>query len=432
MTRVLARLLTRDRRTILSNSSYLVATTVITSGLGYVYWWLAARRFSPQEVGLAAAAVSAMTLLGYVGMLGFGTLLIAELHRRADLAAAYLATATLVSGAAGLLLGAAAVVAAPSLSSGLARFAGNPAGQALFSIGVGLTAASLVVDQALIGLLRGGAQFARNAFFAAGKLVLLGVVAVAVAGASTVTIFATWVAGLLVSMLVVVGIGLGHEHRLRRYRPNWAILRHLGRGMFQHHALNLATQAPGLALPVIVAAALSATAAGYFYVAWMIASIASIAAPALGITLYAVGSRSPSGLSHAMRLTLSLSFLITGAGCGVVIVAGSRLLSTFGPSYATEGTAPLILLTVATLPAVVKVHFIQVYRISGRISTAAVILSVAAIFELSAASIGMGQDGLVGLSCWYLGASIIEAGLMSPTVLRAVGLRRRSRIVAAG
>jgi O-antigen/teichoic acid export membrane protein len=95
--RVIARLFSADRRTFLSNSSYFVATSVVTAGLGFAYWWLAARRFSPEDVWLAAAAVSAMTLLGNVAMLGFGTLLIAELHRRGSRAAAYVATALVVS-----------------------------------------------------------------------------------------------------------------------------------------------------------------------------------------------------------------------------------------------------------------------------------------------------------------------------------------------
>ena len=161
------------------------------------------------------------------------------------------------------------------------------------------------------------------------------------------------------------------------------------------------------------------------------ASARVVAAPALGITLYAVGSRSPSGLPHAMRLTLVLSFLITGAGFAVAVVAGRPLLSTFGSGYAAAGTAPLISLTPATLPGIIKVHFIQVYRIAGRIRTAAAIISAAALFELSAASIGARQGGLVGLSYWYLGAVLLEAGLMSPLVLRAAGFRQRPPVVAA-
>jgi hypothetical protein len=81
-------------------------------------------------------------------------------------------------------------------------------------------------------------------------------------------------------------------------------------------------------------------------------------------------------------------------------------------------------LTLATLPGIIKVHFIQVYRVAGRIGTAATIISAAALLELSAASIGARQGGLVGLSYGYLGAVLLEACLMSPSVLRAAGIGR--------
>jgi O-antigen/teichoic acid export membrane protein len=425
MSPTLARLLTPDRRTILWNSSTLVATTVVTAGLGFGFWWLAARRFSAQQVGLAAAAVSAMTLLGFIGMLGFGTLLIAEIHRRGERAMAYIATAILVNCAAGAVLGAVAVLAAPYLSPEFATFTRDAAGQILFPVGVGLTAATFVADQALIGLLRGGTQFLRNAVFAAAKLALLAVAGVALA-ATSVTIFATWVAGLAASTLVIGAIALRHERRLDRYRPDSEILRHLGRGMLKHHALNMAVQAPSLALPVVVATALSTTAAGYFYVAWMVAGFIAVAAPALGLTLYAVGSRSPAGLANSIRLTLALSFLITGLGCLAAIVGGRLLLSTFGAAYATEGTSPLIILALAMLPGIVKGHFVQVQRIAGRLGTAAAILAVGALLELSAAVIGAQRGGLVGLSEGYMVSVFVEAAVMGPSVIRAAGLWRRS------
>jgi hypothetical protein len=94
--------------------------------------------------------------------------------------------------------------------------------------------------------------------------------------------------------------------------------------MLKHHALNMAVQAPSLALPIVVATALSTVAAGYFYVAWMVAGFIAVAAPALGLTLYAVGSRSPARLANSIRLTLALSFLITGLGCLAAIVGCRR------------------------------------------------------------------------------------------------------------
>ena len=82
---------------LLHNAGSLVATTLITSALGFAYWALAARLFSQEAVGYASAAVSAMTLLGTVGVLGLGTVLLGQLPRRQErgglVAAAVLAAA---------------------------------------------------------------------------------------------------------------------------------------------------------------------------------------------------------------------------------------------------------------------------------------------------------------------------------------------------
>src|SRR5881275_3639940 len=67
---------------ILVNAGSLVGTTAVTSVLGFVYWWLAARQFPPEAVGFASAAISAMMLLATICILGLGTLLVGELPRQ--------------------------------------------------------------------------------------------------------------------------------------------------------------------------------------------------------------------------------------------------------------------------------------------------------------------------------------------------------------
>lgn len=53
----------QSNRNILWNASSLVGTTAIGSGLGFIYWWLAARLYPAEAVGLASA-VSALLLAG--------------------------------------------------------------------------------------------------------------------------------------------------------------------------------------------------------------------------------------------------------------------------------------------------------------------------------------------------------------------------------
>ena len=66
---------------VLGPSASLAGTTVVTSALGFAYWWAAARMAPIHEVGAATAVISAVTLLGTIGMFGFGTMLIAEAGR---------------------------------------------------------------------------------------------------------------------------------------------------------------------------------------------------------------------------------------------------------------------------------------------------------------------------------------------------------------
>src|SRR5437879_9806702 len=83
---------------MLFNAASFVGTFIVKSGFGFAFWWIAARQFSPQSVGLASAAISAMTLLGTFCMLGLGTLLIRELPRQPGKAVTLISSALLLVG----------------------------------------------------------------------------------------------------------------------------------------------------------------------------------------------------------------------------------------------------------------------------------------------------------------------------------------------
>ncbi len=84
-----------DNRSLITNSTALVGTAIVNSGIGFVYWWLAAHWFDQAVVGLASATVSAMLLLGSVGMMGLGTLLVGEIAKRKGEESALLSTSML-------------------------------------------------------------------------------------------------------------------------------------------------------------------------------------------------------------------------------------------------------------------------------------------------------------------------------------------------
>ena len=155
-------------RDLLNNAVSLFATSGLTSVLGFAFWAFAAREFSQQAVGYGAAAVSAMTLLGTIGVFGLGTVLIGELPRR-NPRAGLVSAALAASGIGSLILGLGFAVVAPLASKRFSDILGQPVEAVTFAFGVALTAVAMVFDNATIGLFRGGVQLSRNVTFSAAR-----------------------------------------------------------------------------------------------------------------------------------------------------------------------------------------------------------------------------------------------------------------------
>jgi len=419
--RALPRLRGTASWTIVSNAVSMIGAMVVTSGFGVAYWLLAAHLFPRAAVGFAGASISAMALLGNVGMLGLGTLLIGELPHQPGQEKALVVTALVVAGTVGVVLGLVFALAAPLASPALRPLAGDSAAVALFALGVALTSITAVLDQALIGLLRGGLQFGRNAVFAALKLGALVAAGLWLGRGDWLAIYATWVFGNLTSL---AGLGLllalkGGRVHPRRLGLQRYLLRRFGGRALGHHWLNLALQLPGFALPVVVTVILSPTANAYFYVASMVSGLVFFGPMALVTALYAVGTRSPAALTHRMRFTLGLAM---GAGVLVNIVlfvGADRVLEIFGSAYAAQAGWTLRVLGLGVFPVIVKDHYVTINRVQGRVMGAALLATVGGVLELAMAAIGGLESGsLLGVALGWLGALYLEALVMAPIVYR--------------
>src|SRR6185312_13945436 len=211
------------------NAGSLVGTSVGTSLLGFAYWWLAARQYSPEAVGLGSAVLSAMTLLGTFGILGLGTLLLGELPRQSGKESSLISAALILVGGVGVVIGIVFAVVAPLLSTDFRIVGASFQDITLFAIGVSLTSITLVFDQALIGLLRGQWQLWRNLLFAFIKLVALFMAGIWLSHTTGLTIYATWALGNALSLMVLAGFALTKSKWLSgMYAPQWQLLRKLG------------------------------------------------------------------------------------------------------------------------------------------------------------------------------------------------------------
>jgi O-antigen/teichoic acid export membrane protein len=402
---------------LVQNALSLFNATMVSSALGFAFWLVAARMLPASAVGYGSAATSAMTFLGTIGMFGMGSLLIGELPRLARGRAALTAAATLSCIAGAGVLGVAFALLGPMFGTSMRAIVGGAFGSVLLVVGVMLTAATLVLDQATIGVLRGGLQLKRNVVFAVGKLVLLVLAALAVRHAGGTWILAAWVGGLTLSLAALVAL-LRRDGTPIAPRPDWQLLRTLRRAAGAHNALNLAVQGPRLLLPVLVTVLVSSEANAAFYVAYMIVTFLYIVPTHLSTVLFAVVAKDPSALKSKIRFTLRITAVLGAAGIIFLLVLASPILSIMGAGYTSAAWA-LRLLALGYVPSAVKLHYIAVCRAADRIGHAAIVLGIGAVLELGGAAIGASVGGLNGLTVGFLLAMLVEAAMTGRTVARA-------------
>ena len=403
---------------VLGPSASLVGTTVVTSVMGFGYWWAAARMAPIHEVGAATAVISTMTLLGTIGMFGFGTMLIAEAGRGRGAMGSLIATSLLMVSVLATLLAAVSWVAL--------RFSHGAIGAAMasswvatgFIIGVGLTAAGMVLDQALVGIRASSVQLYRNSYFSVGKLVLLVLAAVTVGRHSQVTMVWVWVAGIAISMVATAGHLAARRYRLGQ-PLRLSALQGRGATTFHHNTLNLSLALPRLGMPLLVATLLGAHATAGFYAAWMITSFLYILPTHLSTALFAVAVGDVRALAPRLRAALRVSLLLGGSVAVTIAALAGPAMRSFGPDYEIARTA-LVVMAFAYFPNVFKQCYVAVARVDNRLRKAGVVCSIGAALELCMTGVGGWFDGLTGISLGFLAAVTLQAVYYVPWVLRAL------------
>lgn len=413
-----ARDIVRANQALLSNAASMVGTAIVTSLLGAAFWLVATHYFSKDSVGLASAAISAMTLLGFMGTVGMGTLLMGELPRLDQGHRSVINAALLLTGSIGAALGLAFVLIAPLASSNFDPLTETWAAAAFFVLGVGLTALTFVLDQALIGLLKGALQLRRNIVFTAVKLVALIPVAALVADAGSQWIYGTWTMGIAVSMVVL--IRFYRAEKGDSLRPDFALLKTLRLHAATHHAVNIALRTPELVLPIVVVTILSPAANASFYIAYMITGFMFFVPLSLSTVLYAVGSGESKLLADRFRLTVYVSL-----GFGVVsnltlLFLAKPLLSIFGASYASEATGTLRILALDIFPSTFLSHYVALRRIQRRLATALPVIWGGALLQVGGGIAGAYLGGLEGVAIGWVAGATLEAMVMAPEVIRAL------------
>ncbi|HWE61583.1 MAG TPA: sugar transporter [Chloroflexota bacterium] len=399
-------------------------TTVVTSLLGAVYWASATHLYTPHQVGTASALIAMLILASNLSSIGLGAALVQRLPQCAtDRGWSAAITAALIVGAgSGLLAAMLCLLVLRSLWWQPAVLHGHQI-VLLFTLGVPLWTLAGIVDAIFIAQRAAGWMLVRNIACSGLKIPLVTIPAATGHGSVQSLLFA-WIAA---SGITACGAIVCLFPRLQRsYRPTLhrfgAEVRSLLRSFAGHHCIGLGGMAWMYLLPVLVSARLSATENAYSSVTWMTGGFFFMVSGAVSLALFAEGTHATRSLTVTVG---SASRIIAGLlipALLICVLAGGRILALFGPGYARQGTALLLLLGLAAVPDAITNLAVMVWRVQRRLAAAALLNLGMATLSLALAWLWMPRFGILGTGwAWLLGQS---AGA---TIVLGMLLKPRSR-----
>lgn len=399
---------------LVRNAASLYGSTIITSFLGFLYWFVAARMVPARAVGTASAVQAAAQLLAVFCVVGLSTLLISELSHDKSHARSLMLTAATIVGLLAASSAAVVSVVVHSFSSVVGHGVAGPVGSLVFILLSTLTTILVVLDDSCIGLLRGDLQLRRNAVFAVSKLLLLPLLILAWTAQSGTELVVAWLAGLMISLLTLtrklVQLTRGQATRLD-FRRLFAKRRLIA----SHHWLNVSISAPRLVLPILVASIISAKANAAYTAAMLLIGFVNIIPALLSTVLFALKPGDEVALRREVKKTMTICLVLAIASAPSFFLFSHLVLRVFGPSYTSASTA-LAILGLTTYPAAVKAHFVSISRVRGRMAQAGLSTLLGACVEVGLAALGAVEFGMTGVALGFLVAVVIEVAMYGPVV----------------
>jgi O-antigen/teichoic acid export membrane protein len=323
------------------NAGWMWLNTLLAAGAGFVFWTLAARRYSGDAVGVAAATAALAPLLAVAGSFGLPETIIRHLGVTAN-PRRLLRRSAAVTCAAGVTFG--VIWWAVARTSTLEMLEGF-LWPVLFVVAVATLTMSSVTDAAVVAARRPALLLVQGSVGVVVRLTVL-FVAAGDSGVLYAWVLATAAASVASALVVEVGV---------RFRSTGTVD---DTGMRGFAAVNwvssLVSLAPTALIPTVVAVQAGYAAAAYVAIPLLIYGLLTTVPSVVARSLFAEASRPGADLVRLLRRSAVVAFTVTALGAVALVAGAPVLLRLFGSAYVAESTTMLRLLAVAAVISVVN------------------------------------------------------------------------------
>lgn len=398
----------RGHRHLLTGSAVLVVGAAIQALSGALFWLVAAKLDSANEVGAAAKLFQSILFVTYLAGLGLPVALARYAADRDDDSDTTFTWAVLATCASALVLG---LVYLPVLSffatddhpsAGRILTDWNPiGGPLLFAVIVGGAALSLIADVRCMTARRWNLVMVRIALVGLVRFPMLFLVRSS--SHRDLWLFVCAAGPMAVSGLVGATLAPGFAGGRLRLGPRPTAARAALRYSAVNYLSTLAYQAPYFALPVIVLTYVSSSTYAGFNVAWGIVAVAFYVPTALGQALLAEGGRDGARLRSQVRLALLIAIGLMTVGAVATFFGSGLVEKIYGAEYRNAGRV-LPAMVAAGIPWAITSLLLSEVRILHRhLATVLITASLTAAIVVPAL-IMVPDRGIDGASAaWLIG-----------------------------
>jgi O-antigen/teichoic acid export membrane protein len=396
------------------NSLFLIANTVFTTGLGFFFWMVVARFYTPYEVGVGSAIISAVYFLALLGTLGLDVAIIRFLPKAQKPVELINACLTL-TGIVSLVIGG-IFLAGLGLWSPKLIFVRERAVFALaflvFTFGWTLSG---VIGSVFIAKRRAEFNLAKNTILSLLKIPLP---ILMVLFFHAFGIVSSW--GIATAIAVAICLFLFLPRVQGSYKPvpnlNLNIVKNIWKYSMGNYFVSIVAATPSFILPIMIVNILSGEQNAYFYVAWTIAAITFSIPGAASQSLFAEGSHFEDELGINARKALRFSLVLLVPVIILLVVLGKWLLLAFGSSYSSNGLTLLWILGGSSIFVGINSVYYSILLVRHRIRELLVLRGLTTLVVLVASAFVMRAIGIVGIGYAWLGAQALVSIYVALTI----------------
>lgn len=415
------KLILHVRLPLYRNAYALMISTVATSGLGLLYWIIAARYYPTEIVGINAAVVSMLTFLAGVAQLPSMNAMLRYIPVAGSSTRRLVTWAYVFSALLATLIGCAYLLSINVWSPALAFLSQDRWLALWFLLGVVAWCIFALQDNVLTGLRKAIYVPIENIPYAIAKIVLLVLFAAAL---TNYGILASWTFPLIVILIPINYIIFRRLIPQRLAATTGQSFPFTLSQIFYYVAGNsvgaLFLLAATRLLPVLVNNMAGASATAYFYLPWTIATSLKLLVANMTTSFTVEVATDITKLRGYSRRFLLHTTAVLVLPIILLLVGAPYILNFSGENYAAEGSQLLRLLTLSALPNVIISLYLGIARVRQRVSGIIVLQLVLCVLTLGLSSLFLERYGITGVGMAILISEVIVAVVILLTTLRPI------------